>query len=577
MTAHSIDCYTTATGNKYTSTSGAIHRDNLETSELASKESQSTIGDTSEPISYLSYMDNILLQLSTPHYNYCVSSIIWVEGDLQPSIMLDALAKLCEQTPKFQQRCIPGTYWRRSRWEYMNTPSSQDKQAIGNDKGSHRKWSIDQHLSTIYLHDNDMSNRSNKRRDEADERVLIEERLSSFITKPFDMNLPLWRVLLVRGVSDNRSVIGIAAHHCMADGQGFARAMLSIMSPFDGCNDSLDTANTSNDFGKSTNATSSLYNNVDENNTMLNDSNSFGKTLIVWLTSSYTYLLSLLVIIGHFLVSLWYTLAIIASHLFLRRYSFNYRTKEEQPKRAAWSKPISMRDIQLIRAANPGVTLNDIIVACVERSFTAYLDFIDRTTNDHSALRRHKRDPCLDLFIPIGFRAPNDVRFENLASIHYLLLPFLPSNAPAMQSIRNAQRHMYRVKRSKVAHGIKFFATLFTKLRVSYPPLEFLRYAFNKRHGILTNVPGPTIPLCIEREKHRHKIISYALYPPNVANGCVSMGIASYNGHVVISAIADHTPIYPEKARRLVDGFNKAFEDMLAEAEHTVISSHCNK
>ncbi|RKP24940.1 hypothetical protein SYNPS1DRAFT_29316 [Syncephalis pseudoplumigaleata] len=96
---------------------------------------------------------------------------------------------------------------------------------------------------------------------------------------------------------------------------------------------------------------------------------------------------------------------------------------------------------------------------------------------------------------------------------------------------------------------------------------------FDSRHGILSNIPGPDMPLCIDVEQTRHSILSYALYPPSVSSGCVSMGIASYNGSVVVSVVADDSPVYPEKARRLADGIYAAFEQLLAEVHATSASS----
>ena len=179
--------------------------------------------------------------------------------------------------------------------------------------------------------------------------------------------------------------------------------------------------------------------------------------------------IEVLVALGYLLLGLWYTILMAIGQLRHYRRSFCHHQDYIIAKHIALSKAISMEDIKVVRKANPDTTLNDIIVACVERSFTAYLDLLDRNTEE-GATRNHLRDSALNLIIPIGFRAPSDDRFENIASVDSLLLPYLPSDVPTAMVIQNARKHMMRLKLRKLALMLRGIGLLFTKLNLNYAP-----------------------------------------------------------------------------------------------------------
>ncbi|KAI9598128.1 hypothetical protein BDF19DRAFT_433582 [Syncephalis fuscata] len=465
---------------------------------------------------HLSYVDNVFIQLENPERNCGVSSIISVEGDVQPDTMLALLERLCKEQPKF-----------RMRYTITNLVGHNEKS-----KSLACSWTAKDNFFVTQLNANYASSSIDPIGDEANEHQLIEDKLSRFIAEPFNANLPLWRLLLIRNVSNNRSIIGLVAHHCMADGQGFAHALISLMS-----NGNSQTASPTLKQSSATLSTLNTEPLLQENKESypIDYWTQCTAAIVHFSAIIYSQLSHALLLFGYFLLELWYSTIMLLRQICFSRHSFRYYQAEMRPKRVAWSKAISMDNIKLIRTANPGATLNDIILA--------YL--LDQNTDDQ-VVRNHYRDTLLNLIIPIGFRAPNDNRFENLAS--------------------NAHKHMSRVKLTKIALGLKLLASVLTKLRISYLPSAYIGKAVLNRHGILTNIPGPTTPLYIGDKNEQHKVISYALYPPAIGNGAVSMGISSYNGNVVFSALADDAPEYPDQARQLVDGVYKAFEIMLADS-----------
>ena len=131
---------------------------------------------------------------------------------------------------------------------------------------------------------------------------------------------------------------------------------------------------------------------------------------------------------------------------------------------------MSIKDIGVIRRAYPGVTLNDVMVACIERSCTAYMDELDREAAeglvDPAIMKEriHTRAKLLNMCIPKGLRPPNDSRFENLASVDFLFLPLLPKDAPTSDTLANANKHMDHVKLSKLALLVRNAPAIMAKI-----------------------------------------------------------------------------------------------------------------
>ncbi|KAI9598151.1 hypothetical protein BDF19DRAFT_433650 [Syncephalis fuscata] len=418
----------------------------VETPKQTKKKSKPT--NTSKLQGY----DNLYMRTTTPECNFSVSSYTWVEGDMQPSTALALLERLRDSHPKFRQRCIPGTLWKLGRWADLEPIVETVVDDAGESKEIERDWTVKDNL------------------------------------QPFNMDYPLWRAILIRGVSGNRSIFGFGGHHSITDGQGFIIALSSMM---DGLEVSDEEIRQAQDRIKA--ARGNIF-------------------TAFW----------------NFLLGIWQLILVTIHGRTFKRKGFMYDGPQVSEKRISWSKPIPMDDIKIVRAAHPGATLNDVMLACMERSFAA----------------RHGRDNALSIIIPKGLRLPGDNRIENLASLEYLKLPLLPSSTTpdAAINIFNA-----------------FFMSMGVRLMSSVAPglysISGMTHVINNAHGVVTNVP-----------EEKHRCLDFVALPPSLSLGLTSMGISSYNGNVWYNAITDDSPAYPNQARHVVDGVYAAFQVMLSDA-----------
>ncbi|KAI8056921.1 hypothetical protein BDF22DRAFT_740429 [Syncephalis plumigaleata] len=532
---------------------------------------------------HLNPIDDIFVRITTPERNFGVASLFWVEGNVHTTTILSLMERLVEREPKFRQRCIQGSFFKTARWVDMETTTAMATTTIKDDAGiiesssnealPAHAWSVKDQLHVIEMDRNNGETATSKEAVEEYEKRWIEDKFSEFVSRPFDMRLPMWRLLLVRGLSGNRSVIGIVSHHCMADGQGFARVMSSIMKPVEPDTDTQTSL-------KTTIATTGSIGTNKLPPVSLGDQNEDATiALRNFALTVHAQIELTLGVLVHLLLVLWYSLLILTRVTFFSRQSFRTHHPQPNKKRIAWTDAMSMSDIKTIRAAYPKVTLNDVMVACVERSFAAYMDSIDREMNDEdgsnnnndgintSSLRNHRRDNMLNLSVPKGLRGISDSRFENLAGIDYLLLPLLPESASTSTVIKHAHECMNRVKMSQIASATRAATFAVTKLlgpgAISVP---FLNHYMDNSHGILTNVPGSPRELYFANGAEKHRIISCIMYPPALFEGSTGIAIASYNGDVRIGLIADDLSEYPDQARVMADGIYTAFQKILLDA-----------
>ncbi|KAI9593114.1 hypothetical protein BDF19DRAFT_449532 [Syncephalis fuscata] len=515
----------------------------------------------------LNPIDDMFVRMEAPERNLAVASLFWVEGDVEIDTVLSLMQRLIDAEAKFRQRCVPGTFLKPAYWIDMSDDNKYD--ASDNVKPLDHPWSVQDQLDLAEF--NSAAITPGMTMEEYEEKW-IEDRFSEHAGTVFDTRLPLWRMLLMRGLPNKRSVIAMVAHHCMADGQGFAHVMSKIMSPVD--DESIDqkvsqptTAPTSSSMPSET------TNEKPKNQAKLLKKNSnYMDTPNAFILAAYTQLEYFLAVFMHILLVIWYSALSMTRMAFYNRHSFRCTEPQRQEKRAAWSKAMSINDIKVVRKAYPGTTLNDVMVACLERSFTAYMDSIDQDAIsgqiDPEILkkRNHTRDQVITLTVPKGLRGANDTRFENLAGIEYLLLPLLPQSAPTSTALSHATKHMNRVKMAQLAPFMRSTASILSALSPGFLSSPVINTYMDKLHGILTNVPGSPKQLYFTNGDKRHRILSSIMYPPALFAGSTGIAICSYNGDVTLGAVTDDMPEYPDQARKIVNGMHAAFEKMLEDA-----------
>lgn len=191
-------------------------------------------------------------------------------------------------------------------------------------------------------------------------------------------------------------------------------------------------------------------------------------------------------------------------------------------KAMAWSRPLPLEDIKTIGRAHDA-TVNDVMLAAVAGGLRRYL-----TTHGGEA------DQVLWM-VPVNLK-PFDANLPPELGNHFALvwLPMpLGSTAPAT-TLRQVRHQMERIK-----HSDEPMLTFGLQRLVSHAPRQaafaITNFFANKAVGILTNVPGPKVPMTFAGVP----VIQVVGFAPCSGDNPMTATILSYNGAVTIGFATD--------------------------------------
>jgi WS/DGAT/MGAT family acyltransferase len=217
-------------------------------------------------------------------------------------------------------------------------------------------------------------------------------------------------------------------------------------------------------------------------------------------------------------------------------------------KRAAWSAPFPLDDIKLIKNALGG-TVNDVIVTAVAGGLRRYLVAKgDEVGNDRGGLE-------IRAALPVNLRDDADNgKLGNKFGLVFLTLPIYIEE-PLMR-LAEVRRRMLELKRSAeapVTLGILGAMGLGTDAFREF----VVRTLEPKATVVLTNVPGPPIPLYLAGQP----IDSLMFWVPQSGRLGLGISILSYAGHVTVGVATD-AGLVPEPDE-IVLGFYGEYDELL--------------
>ena len=214
-------------------------------------------------------------------------------------------------------------------------------------------------------------------------------------------------------------------------------------------------------------------------------------------------------------------------------------------KSVAWSEPISLPAIRAVAKANH-CTVNDVLVTTVAGTLYDYLKAHDARCSSVTFMVPVNLKP-LDLTMP--------KRLGNEFALVQLELPTASPDAGAV--LATVKRRMDRIKKGNEA-AIAFLLQR-AIAGVSRGLYEASVDLFtNRTTGVLTNVPGPPIPVYLAGALVE-TIIGWA---PVSGDQPMSFSICSYNGRVTVG-IATDTGLVPDY-QSIAAGFVAAFDRIAA-------------
>ena len=211
-------------------------------------------------------------------------------------------------------------------------------------------------------------------------------------------------------------------------------------------------------------------------------------------------------------------------------------------KGIAWSDPLPLAQVKTVAKAN-GCTVNDVLTAAVAVSLNEYLQ------------SREAYCSSVTFMVPVNLKPLDLTMPETLGNEFALTQLELPTDcSDARAVLARVKKRMDRIKTgNEAAIAFRLQAAI---ARVSNRLYEASVDLFTRRTlGVLTNVPGPPIPVYLAGALV-DTIIGWA---PVSGEQPMSFSICSYNGQVTVGIAADTglVPGYHSIARGFAGAFGR--------------------
>lgn len=209
-------------------------------------------------------------------------------------------------------------------------------------------------------------------------------------------------------------------------------------------------------------------------------------------------------------------------------------------KAVAWTDSLGLADVKAVARTNHA-TVNDVLVTCVAGTLRAYLD-------GHDAVCA-----SVNWMIPVNLKALDTTLPEELGNSFAIVQLELPTNIADPLEVLDVVRH--RMGRIKSGHE----AAVAFRIQEAISGLSKILYRAsvdllaNRAIGVLTNVPGPPLPVYLAGEKVEG-IVGWA---PLTGNQPMCFTIYTYDGKVFVGIACD-ADLVPDH-EQIVDGFAAAF------------------
>ncbi|MEM7350701.1 MAG: WS/DGAT domain-containing protein [Acidobacteriota bacterium] len=334
-----------------------------------------------------------------------------------------------------------------------------------------------------------------------DSREKLQDFVGKMAAEPLPRDRPLWQMQLIPEFSPGVSAVAYRIHHCMGDGISMMPIIFSM---------------------------------IDQDHPEIE---SFANPPVQQVGAGRGGKSKLQV---NLLASLAGPGVMLGKALALRDRSAFHGPPCSGEKRVAWTDPIPLDTVKAIKNAL-GATVNDVLMACVLGAFQRVAE------TSGLPLKR------LRVSMPVNVRWPDEpLLMENRFATVLLKLPAKIHGVRAR--VMATKRRMDRLKRSPEPLVMFGAQNLLLHLLPSTIGRHLVDFFGNKTTCVLTNVPGPSVPLAIGGRR----VHALVFWVPQRDRIGIGISILSFNGEVRIGVIGD-TAVLPDPGA-LVDAFTAEVE-----------------
>jgi WS/DGAT/MGAT family acyltransferase len=217
-------------------------------------------------------------------------------------------------------------------------------------------------------------------------------------------------------------------------------------------------------------------------------------------------------------------------------------------KRAAWSRPLPLDDVKFIKN-HLGGTVNDVLITAVTGGLRRYL--VERGQAVDGLTFRAA--------VPVNMRANGDVNgLGNKFGLVFLKLPV--GVAEPLLRLVDVRQRMDELKQSAES-PVTLGVLTFMGLSADAVKEMIVRVLEPKATAVMTNVPGPPIPLYLAGQE----IKEIMFWVPQAGRLGLGVSILSYAGKIFVGVATD-AGLVPDPGR-IIDGFHQDFSDLLRLAQ----------
>ena len=211
-------------------------------------------------------------------------------------------------------------------------------------------------------------------------------------------------------------------------------------------------------------------------------------------------------------------------------------------KRAVWSRPLPLSEVKAMRQAL-GVTVNDLMIAAVAGGLRRYLEGRGEEAVDFRAA------------VPVNLRGPHEMGgLGNKFGLVFLDLPVATVDMP-----RRLALVRYRMEALKNSHEAPVALDILGAIGFSAQMVQdaVVRMIGSKATAVMTNVPGPPIPLYLAGQP----IERMMFWVPQSGRLGLGLSVLSYAGNIYLG-IASDAGLVPDPDGILL-GFYAEYDELL--------------
>lgn len=365
----------------------------------------------------------------------------------------------------------------------------------------------------------------------------LQDFVSDLASTPLDKSKPLWQFHLVENYEDGPVLVS-RIHHCYADGIALIQVILSMTSSDRQKSMVLTPDSNNKEYHRKLGVLKSVVNPAKKQfNNSLKIANQIKEIGLETLANP------------ALLEKGASEVADIAGEL------FNALTLPDDPptvfksklsvrKNTAWAESIELDQVKAIAYAT-GTTVNDVLISNLAGALREYMLRIGDDPNEI----------VINATVPVNLRPLEHAKnLGNHFGLVFLKLPIFESNP--LKRLKYVHDEMNELKKSKQAI-VSFGLLSAIGMAPAAVQTMLLDQFSRKATTVLTNVPGPQVPLYVSGAK----VEKIMFWVPQ--NGTIGMGISilSYNGKVEFGLIVDKN-LVPDP-ENVIKEFPKQFENLL--------------